>query len=89
MELRTLHSLYRELSRPIMRFVEEDDAEVPDDFVTVVLPELGLDHWCAQVLHDQSALVLRTRLRARPDTAVRPVPFHLRGELVEVGGTEG
>jgi len=71
-----------------MRFVEEYDAEVEDDFMTVVLPEFVLDHWYAQVLHNQSALVLRTRLRARPDTAVTSVPFHLRGGDVEVGGTD-
>jgi len=87
-ELRTLYSPYRELSRPIMRFVEEYDAEVEDDFMTVVLPEFVLDHWYSQVLHNQSALVLRTRLRARPDTVVTSVPFHLRGTEVEVGGTD-
>lgn len=85
-ELRTLYSPYRELSRPIMRFVEDFDAEVADDFLTVVLPEFVLDHWYAQVLHNQSALLLRGRLRARPDTVVTSVPFHLRGERVEVGG---
>lgn len=85
-ELRTLYSPYRELSRPIMRFVEEYDAEVVDDFMTVVLPEFVLDHWWSQVLHNQSALVLRTRLRARPNTVVTSVPFHLRGEQIEVGG---
>ncbi len=88
-ELRTLYSPYRELSRPIMRFVEEYDAEVTDDFMTVVLPEFVLDHWYSQILHNQSALVLRTRLRARPNTVVTSVPFHLRGEQVEVGGAEG
>jgi hypothetical protein len=85
-ELRTLYSPYRELSRPIMRFVEEYDAEVVDDFMTVVLPEFVLDHWWSQVLHNQSALVLRTRLRARPHTVVTSVPFHLEGSRVEVGG---
>ncbi|HXH57754.1 APC family permease, partial [Iamia sp.] len=33
-ELRTLYSPYRELSRPIMRFVDEYDHEVSDDFLT-------------------------------------------------------
>ncbi|HEU5152418.1 MAG TPA: APC family permease [Iamia sp.] len=86
-ELRTLYSPYRELSRPIMRFVEEYDSEVSDDFLTVVLPEFVLDHWWAQVLHNQSALVLRTRLRARPDTVVTSVPFHLHEGRVGIGGT--
>ncbi|HYI62242.1 MAG TPA: APC family permease [Acidimicrobiales bacterium] len=86
-ELRTLYSPFRELSRPIMRFVDEYDAEVEDDFLTVVLPEFVLDHWYSQVLHNQSALVLRARLRTRPNTVVTSVPFHLRGGGVEVVGT--
>jgi len=76
-ELRTLYSPFRELQRPILRFIDELDAEVPDDFVTVVLPEFVLDHWYEQILHNQSALLLRTRLRARPNTVVTSVPFHL------------
>jgi hypothetical protein len=40
-----------------------------------------------QLLHNQSALVLRTRLRTRPNTVVTSVPFHLCGEEVEVIGT--
>ncbi len=85
-ELRTLYSPYRELSRPIMRFVDEYDEEVDDDFLTVVLPEFVLDHWYEQVLHNQSALILRSRLRTRPNTVVTSVPFHLHGDEVEVGG---
>ena len=89
-ELRTLYSPYRELSRPIMRFVDEYDEEVEDDFMTVVLPEFVLDHWYAQLLHNQSALVLRSRLRTRPNTVVTSVPFHLRGGRVEIlGSTDG
>lgn len=85
-ELRTLYSPFRELSRPILRFVDEYDAEVDDDFLTVVLPEFVLDHWYEQLLHNQSALVLRARLRSRPNTVVTSVPFHLRGGAVEVVG---
>jgi len=87
-ELRTLYSPFRELSRPIMRFVDEYDEEVSDDFLTVVLPEFVLDHWYEQLLHNQSALVLRTRLRTRPNTVVTSVPFHLHGDDdIEVVGT--
>ena len=82
-ELRVLHSPYRELSRPILRFVDEIDEQHEDDFVTVIVPEFTLDHWWEQLLHNQSALLLRTRLRGRPNTVVTSVPFHLAdsGEL--------
>lgn len=76
-ELRTLYSPYRELSRPIMDYIDELDADHEDDFLTVVLPEFALEHWWQQLLHNQSALVLRTRLRSRPNTVVTSVPFHI------------
>ncbi|MCB1031066.1 MAG: APC family permease [Acidimicrobiales bacterium] len=76
-ELRTLYSPYRELSRPILEFVDELDATHPDDFVTVIVPEFSLEHWWQKVLHNQSALILRTRLRGRPNTVVTSVPFHI------------
>ena len=85
-ELRTVYSPFRELQRPIVKFIDEIDAEIADDFVTVVLPEFVLDHWWEQVLHNQSALLLRARLRARPNTIVTSVPFHLQGSEVEVVG---
>ncbi|MGN6694214.1 MAG: hypothetical protein ACTHN0_08555, partial [Aquihabitans sp.] len=89
-ELRELYSPYRELSRPIMSFIDELDAQHGDDFVTVIVPEFALDHWWQQLLHNQSALVLRTRLRNRPNTVVTSVPFHVddddpEGELVAAG----
>jgi amino acid transporter len=76
-DLELIHSPYRELSRPVLEFVDELDADVEDDFLTVVIPEFVLPHWWQQLLHNQSALVLRTRLRARPNTVLTSVPFHI------------
>ncbi|MCU1499256.1 MAG: amino acid/polyamine/organocation transporter, superfamily, partial [Acidimicrobiales bacterium] len=77
LELVTLYSPYRELNRPILRFVDDLDAQHHDAFVTVVVPEFALEHWWQQILHNQSALMLRTRLRNRPNTVVTSVPFHI------------
>ncbi|NLD76505.1 MAG: APC family permease [Acidimicrobiales bacterium] len=76
-DLVTLYSPYRELTRPILRYIDDLDAETPDDFITVVVPEFTLDKAWQQLLHNQSALVLRTRLRGRPNTIVTSVPFHV------------
>jgi len=76
-ELRTVYSPYRELATPVMQFIDDLDREWPDDIVTVVVPEFLLSHWWEQLLHNQSALVLRTRLRLRPNTVVVAVPVHL------------
>ena len=76
-ELRTIYSPYRELATPVMQFIDDLDREWPDDVITVVVPEFLLSHWWEQLLHNQSALVLRTRLRFRPNTVVVAVPVHL------------
>ena len=76
-ELRTVYSPYRELSGPVIGFIDELDKEWPDDIVTVVVPEFVLSHWWEQLLHNQSALVLRARLRMRPNTVVTAVPIHV------------
>jgi amino acid transporter len=87
-ELRTVYSPYRELQRSVMRFVDELDDEHPDDFLTVVLPEFVLDHWWEKALHNQSALILRSRLRARPNTIVTSLPFHIAENDTVVVGAE-
>jgi len=76
-ELRTVYSPYRELTAPILQVIDELEQDWPDDFVTVIVPEFVLDHWWEQLLHNQSALLLRTRLRLRPNTVVTAVPTHL------------
>ena len=37
--LEIVHSPYRELARPVMRFIDELDARYENDIITVVLPE--------------------------------------------------
>jgi amino acid transporter len=76
-QLRVLHSPYRDLTGSVLRFLDELDEEWPDDIITVVVPEFVLDHWWEQALHNQSALLLRARLRDRPNTVIVAVPTHL------------
>jgi amino acid transporter len=72
-ELHTLSSPYRELTRPILRYLDELDAESPDDLITVVIPEF-VTSWSTQFLHNQSAFALKARLLYRPNTVVTSVP---------------
>jgi amino acid transporter len=76
-ELRTIYSPYRELTGPLLRFIDEIDQDWPDDIITVIVPEFVLAHWWEQLLHNQSALVLRARLRLRRNTVVTSVPTHI------------
>jgi amino acid transporter len=75
--LEIVYSPYRELSRPVLRFVEELDAQRSNDIVTVVIPEFVVSSWWAQLLHNQSALFLKGRLLFRKGTVVTSVPYHV------------
>jgi amino acid transporter len=73
-DLEFLHSPYRELTGPVLSYLDELDAENPDEIITVVIPEVVVSHWYAQPLHNQSALALKARLLFRPNTVVTSVP---------------
>ncbi|MGH8978745.1 MAG: amino acid permease, partial [Acidimicrobiia bacterium] len=75
--LEIVHSPYRELVRPVMRFVDELDARYENDILTIVLPEFVVTTWWAHLLHNQSALLLKGRLLFRQGTVVTSVPYHL------------
>ncbi|MGQ0824847.1 MAG: APC family permease [Actinomycetota bacterium] len=75
--LEIVHSPYRELTRPVMRFVDELDARYDDDVVTIIIPEFVVTGWWAHLLHNQSALFLKGRLLFRKGTVVTSVPYHV------------
>ena len=79
-ELQTLYSPYRELTGPVLAYLDELDEERQDDIITVVVPEFVLRRWWEQLLHNQSALLLKARLLFRPNTVVTSVPYHLDDE---------
>ena len=75
-ELHTISSPYRELTRPVMAYLDEIDEERDDDIITVVIPE-SVTKMSSQWLHNQSAFALKARLLYRPDTVVVSVPVHI------------
>jgi amino acid transporter len=83
-ELTVIDSPYREVTRPLLAFLDELRAQHPDDNTTVILPELVVDRWWEQLLHNQSALALKARLLFRPRTIVVSVPLHLNPSYHEV-----
>jgi amino acid transporter len=71
--LHTIASPYRELTGPVLAYIDELDAESPDDVITVIIPEF-VTPWTQQWLHNQSALALKARLLYRPNTVVTSIP---------------
>jgi len=70
-------SPYRDLTRPVLEYVEELDQRWSHDLVTVVIPEFVVHHWWDHLLHNQSALMLKARLLFREGTVVTSVPSHI------------
>jgi amino acid transporter len=69
----TILSPYRELTGPVLNYLDEIDADSPDDVITVIIPEF-VTQWKTQWLHNQSAFALKARLLYRPNTVVTSVP---------------
>ncbi len=75
--LRALDSPYREITRPVVDYVKSIRKDSPRDLVVVYVPEYVVGHWWEQVLHNQSALRLKTRLHYTPGVMVASVPWQL------------
>jgi amino acid transporter len=76
--LRILDSPYREITRPVVSYVRSLRRESPRDLVAIYIPQYVVGHWWEQILHNQSALRLRTRLLFSKGVVVVTVPFQLQ-----------
>jgi amino acid transporter len=76
--LKSLDSPYREITRPIVEYVRGVRRDSPRELVVVYVPEYVVGHWWEQVLHNQSALRLKSRLHFTPGVVVASVPWQLK-----------
>jgi amino acid transporter len=72
--LEVVDSPYREITRPILEFLDHLDSRQPHHVLTVIIPEVVVHRWWQGLLHNQTALALKARLLFRPDTVVISVP---------------
>ena len=56
--------------------------------VSVFVPEYVVGHWWEALLHNQSALRLKTRLLFQPGVMVASVPWQLRSSQATVDAEE-
>jgi amino acid transporter len=75
--LTVIDSPYREITRPIIDYVKSVRRDSPRDVVTVFIPEYVVGKWWEHLLHNQSALRLKTRLLFEPGVMVVSVPWQL------------
>jgi amino acid transporter len=68
---------YRSYIRPLLSYLDAIDRQRPDDTLVVVVPEIVLDRWWHNLLHNQTALRLKAALLFRRRTVVMNVPYHI------------
>ncbi|MFL6074183.1 MAG: APC family permease, partial [Mycobacteriales bacterium] len=75
--LTVIESPYREITKPILGYVKQIRRQSPRDVVAVYIPEYVVGRWWENLLHNQSALRLKTRLLFQPGVMVISVPYQL------------
>ncbi|MGW7366853.1 APC family permease [Streptomyces sp. NPDC054841] len=75
--LKVLDSPYREITASVLVYVRSIRRESPRDVVAVFIPEYVVGRWWENLLHNQSALWLKSRLLFTPGVMVTSVPWQL------------
>ena len=75
--LQVLRSPFRSVLRPLTELVDDLERRGEADLVTVVVPEIVPRRWWEHLLHNKTALYIRTAFLFRPNVVVVAVPFHL------------
>ncbi|HYJ46913.1 MAG TPA: APC family permease [Pyrinomonadaceae bacterium] len=76
-KLVVLPSPYRELTKPLLRYIARLERKHAVDMITVVVPEFIPAKWWQHLLHNQSSLLLKGALLFRKGVIVTSVPYHL------------
>ncbi|MGH7635561.1 MAG: amino acid permease, partial [Gemmatimonadaceae bacterium] len=74
-ELTVLSSPYRSILKPLVEYVNSLLDGDQADLVTVVVPEIVPRHWWGHLLHNKTALFIRTAFLFRPNVVVTAVPY--------------
>jgi len=73
-----LESPYRLLLEPLLGYVEHiAELRQPAEMITIVVPEFVPKHWWHNLLHTQTAVLLRLALIFRRGIVVTDVPYQL------------
>jgi amino acid transporter len=76
-----IESPFRETVRPIVRYVAQLRRDFPGDVISIIIPEYVVRHWWQNLLHNQTALRLKTRFRLEPSVSVTSVPWVLGSDV--------
>jgi amino acid transporter len=76
-ELVVCPSPYRSVLRPLVSYVDGLRRTSPGELVSIVVPEIVPHRWWEHLLHNKTALYIRTAFLFRPNVVVIAVPFLL------------
>ncbi len=75
--LKIIASPYREVVAPFITYVKGVRSGNPRDIVMVYIPELVVGHWWERLLHNQTSLMIKSRLAFIPGVITTAVPYQL------------
>ena len=73
-----LSSPYRSLLGPLLEYIDTVQRLGPNHMVTLVLPEFLPARWWQQILHNQTALLIKGTFLFRRNVVITDVPHHLK-----------
>ena len=73
--LEVVPSPYRSILKPLVEFVENLRMVTPGELVTIVVPEIVPKRWWEHLLHNKTALYIRTAFLFKPNVVVTAIPY--------------
>jgi amino acid transporter len=68
-------SPYRSILKPLVEYVENLRMVTPGELVTIVVPEVVPRRWWEHLLHNKTALYIRTAFLFKPNVVVTAIPY--------------
>lgn len=73
-----LDSPYRLLLEPLLKYIEDVISQrQPNETITIVVPQFVPRRWWHNMLHTQTAMLLRLALLFKPGIVITNVPYHI------------
>jgi hypothetical protein len=73
-----LKSPYRSVIAPLLQYLDDVEETTHRDMITIIIPEFITAKWWHQILHNQTALLIRAALVFRRGKVVTSVRYHLK-----------
>jgi hypothetical protein len=73
-----LKSPYRSVIAPLLEYLDDIEETTHRDMITIIIPEFVTAKWWHQILHNQTALLIRAALVFRRGKVVTSVRYHLK-----------